>query len=109
MRSSPSEGSTTATDATQAGLQSQWRQLNNLNGTAAWELRCGADWKNGTKLWTMSPFCGHALHKAHAARLLNMTLAWPLQSPPPCACSGVPKPPLDLLIYPDMGRPLLAT
>ena len=27
----------------------------------------------------------------------------------PPACSGVPKPPLDLLIYPDLGPPLLAT
>lgn len=24
-------------------------------------------------------------------------------------CSGVPKPPLDLLIYPALGRPLLAS
>ncbi|PRW59396.1 Solute carrier family 35 member F6 isoform B [Chlorella sorokiniana] len=61
IRSTPSEGSPAATDASLAGLQSQWRQLNNLNSTAAWEL------------------------------------------------NGVPKPPLDLLIYPSLGRPLLAT
>ena len=41
MRSTPSEGGSSPPDATQAGLQAQWRQLNNLNGTAAWELRCG--------------------------------------------------------------------
>lgn len=40
MRSTPSDGADAATDATLAGLQSQWRQLTNLNGTAAWELRC---------------------------------------------------------------------
>lgn len=51
MRSTPSDGADAATDAALAGLQSQWRQLTNLNGTAAWQLRC-------TRL------AAHAAHRA---------------------------------------------
>lgn len=42
LRTTPFEGGAAATDAAQAGLQAQWRQLTNVNGTATWQLRWAA-------------------------------------------------------------------
>lgn len=105
LRTTPSEGGTAPTDAAQAGLQAQWRQLSNVNGTAAWQLR----WAVCTCACLCRCAGAHRMPWPRSSLWVQHHSLSPHLSACPPACSGVPKPPLDLLIYPDLGPPLLAT